>query len=422
MSSQRAVPEKKPQAADSRYVTVLTDSTNYSDITFRDAAKGLLPRSSKNYEVGIDNFTLKLSSFSLLDPVQSVPIANAVADYGNAKKAVVFEFLAVNNPGAQQNFPTDFYIDQAEGPQRQLYQVRTDETTLYHTTAELLQAIVNACGAVSDTYSPPYDAMTPQHRKVEVMINSAGIITIEAPNYFWHWYMIHIPNKQYQHLFLGDLFDPTKDQRLIIVRADTGVRVPVAAPAVVFAANDTLATITQQTVYNVADYTQQNLANIPPNAYARKAFKFRGSLFGFDRRIAIEIGSSLPLTQSALIEDNNESSDFILGRFMYQTSLRHSMNNTSAEGMTMNTMNNNVVEFMNGTRRVMYHRLQPQDKIATMRIRLFARVRTYDEANNDYQLTNIRLPTVFGDWWHIRLHFHEITDTSISIEKKGPVY
>ena len=54
MSSQRAVPEKKPQAADSRYVTVLTDSTNYSDITFRDAAKGLLPRSSKNYEVGID--------------------------------------------------------------------------------------------------------------------------------------------------------------------------------------------------------------------------------------------------------------------------------------------------------------------------------------------------------------------------------
>ncbi len=154
----------------------------------------------------------------------------------------------------------------------------------------------------------------------------------------------------------------------------------------------------------------------------RHGFKFRGSIFGFDRRIAVEIGSSLPLTQSALIEDNKESSDFILGRFMYQTSLKHSMDDSSADGITVNTMNNNVIEFMNGTRRIMYHRLQPQEKIATMRIRLFARVRTYDEASNDYQLTNIRLPTVFGDWWHIRLHFHEITDVSLAIEKKGPVY
>ena len=427
MSTNAPVPKKKPQAADSRYVTILSDSANFTDITFKDAAKGLLPRSSKNYEVGIDNFTLKLSSFSLLDPVQSVPVALAQAQYANAKKAVIFEFLAVNNNGVQGDFPQDFYMDQVELHQRQRYQVRSDESTLYHTTAELFQAIANACENVSQTYSAPYNALTEAHRRVQVLINSAGIITIEAPRYFWYWYMIHIPNKQYQHLFLGDLFDPTKDQRLIIMRPDTGALVPVQAPAVVFAANDTLATITRQTVYNIADYhiaAQQGPAGIPPAAYDRLAFRFRGSLFGFDRRIAIEVGSSLPLTQSALIEDNKESSDFILGRFMYQTSLTHTMDDQDVYGrqITMNTMNNNVIEFMNGTRRIMYHRLSPQEKIATLRIHLFARVRTYDEESNDYQLTNMRLPTVFGDWWHIRLHFHELTDVSLAVEKKGPVY
>ena len=434
MSSQRAVPEKKPQAADSRYVTVLSDSTNYSDITFKDAAKGLLPRSSKNYEVGIDNFTLKLSSFSLLDPVQSVPVANAAGDYGNAKKGVVFEFLRCNVhntnvahvPNLQIAYPFNYYIagNNTEGLQRRDYQVRSDEATLYHTVSELYQAVKNACEAVSNTYVAPYSAANADLRKVEAHINTAGIITIEAPLYFWHWYMIHIPNKQYQHLFLGDLFDPRKEQRLIIINADTTELVPLAHPAVIFAANYTTAAIVPQAVQNAALFTVAAGANqpAPVEAFVRHGFKFRGSIFGFDRRIAVEIGSSLPLTQSALIEDNNESSDFILGRFMYQTSLKHSMNDSSADGITVNTMNNNVIEFMNGTRRVMYHRLHPQEKIATMRIRLFARVRTYDEATNDYQLTNIRLPTVFGDWWHIRLHFHEITDTSISIEKKGPVY
>ena len=431
MSSERAVPEKKPQAADSRYVTVLSDSTNYSDITFKDAAKGLLPRSSKNYEVGIDNFTLKLSSFSLLDPVKSVPVANAIAQYGNAKKSVVFEFLRVNAhgtnnpyaPGNQIAFPSNYQINgnNTEAIQRRDYQVRTDEATLYHTVAELYQAVKNACEAVSKTYVAPYSAATADQRKVEAHINTAGIIMIEAPLYFWHWYMIHIPNKQYQHLFLGDLFNPHIDQRLIIINADTKVLVPLEHPAVVFAGNN--AAIVPQAINNVALFNvAPGAGQAPAGAFERFGFKFRGSLFGFDRRIAVEIGSSLPLTQSALIEDNKESSDFILGRFMYQTSLKHTMNDESADGITVNTMNNNVIEFQNGTQRIMYHRLQPQNKIATMRIRLFARVRTYDETSNDYQLTNIRLPTVFGDWWHIRLHFHELTDASLSIEKKQPVY
>ena len=435
MSSERAVPEKKPQAADSRYVTILSDSTNYSDITFKDAAKGLLPRSSKNYEVGVDNFTLKLSSFSMLEQAAIVPPANAVAQYARAKEAVVFEFLRVNQPNqnapypanTQLAFPSAYYMyTNNEQLQRQYFQVRTDTNQIYHTVAELFQKIKDVCNNVSDTFNDPYNAAHVDLRRVVATINTAGIITISAPQYFWHWYMIHIPNKQYQHLFLGNLFDPHKNQSLIIMRADTGAIVDVAHPAVVFAGGGATAAIVPQAVNNVGNYTvasgQQLVA--PAAAFGRQDFKYNGSLFGFDRRIAIEIGSSLPLTQSALIEDNIESSDYILGRFMYQTSLSHTMDDQSfnGQGIRMNTMNNNIIEFMNGTQRVMYHRLSPQDKISTMRLHLFARVRTYDETNNDYKLVSVKLPTVFGDWWHIRLHFHELTDTSISVEKKKPVY
>jgi hypothetical protein len=238
--------------------------------------------------------------------------------------------------------------------------------------------------------------------------------------------MIHIPNKQYQHLFLGDLFDPTKDQRLIIMRPDNGTIIPVELPAVVFGVGppETAAIVPQDPAPLIFMVAPGGNQPPPQGAFVRREFKFRGSLFGFDRRLAVEISSSLPLTQSALIEDNKESSDFILGRFMYQTSLRHTMDDGDSLGrqISMSTINNNVIEFMNGTRRIMYHRLHPQDKISTLRIHLYARVRTYDEASNDYQLKSIALPTVFGDWWHIRLHFQELTDASLSVEKKKPVY
>jgi hypothetical protein len=52
-----------------------------------------------------------------------------------------------------------------------------------------------------------------------------------------------------------------------------------------------------------------------------------------------------------------------------------------------------------------YHQLRPQDKVQTLRLKLFARVRTYNESKDTYSMETIEVPTNKTDWWHARLHF-----------------
>ena len=67
-----------------------------------------------------------------------------------------------------------------------------------------------------------------------------------------------------------------------------------------------------------------------------------------------------------------------------------------------------VYTLMDGKQRVLYHQLGAQQKITTVRIKLYARVRTYDEVADKWSMRVISLPTELTDWWHIRLHFKEI--------------
>ena len=47
----------------------------------------------------------------------------------------------------------------------------------------------------------------------------------------------------------------------------------------------------------------------------------------------------------------------------------------------------------------------PQSKVQTLRVRLFARVRAFDETKESYSVRSIELPTNPEDWWHGRIHF-----------------
>ena len=101
---------RKPvlKAADSRYVSLFSDADNKSDITMNDGHKGLLPKSTKLYEVGVDNLTLSLNGLSMLTPSSTEP--------------VIMEILALRtyagqqqgNPVTQwQDFPADFRLQAA---------------------------------------------------------------------------------------------------------------------------------------------------------------------------------------------------------------------------------------------------------------------------------------------------------------------
>ena len=56
---------QKPK--ESKYVSIFSDSSPDSDISFRDAAEGLLRQSAERYVVGVDNLTINMDGFSMID-------------------------------------------------------------------------------------------------------------------------------------------------------------------------------------------------------------------------------------------------------------------------------------------------------------------------------------------------------------------
>ena len=57
--------------------------------------------------------------------------------------------------------------------------------------------------------------------------------------------------------------------------------------------------------------------------------------------------------------------------------------------------------------RACYHHLMPQQKINTLRLKLWARVRTYNEQTKTWGMQTIVCPVQGSDYWHVRLHFVE---------------
>jgi hypothetical protein len=49
----------------------------------------------------------------------------------------------------------------------------------------------------------------------------------------------------------------------------------------------------------------------------------------------------------------------------------------------------------------------PQQKIQTLRLKLWARVRTYDVQTQKWGMKTIVCPVEDIDYWHVRLHFVE---------------
>ena len=64
-----------------------------------------------------------------------------------------------------------------------------------------------------------------------------------------------------------------------------------------------------------------------------------------------------------------------------------------------------VIQLQGPKDRILYHSLKPQDNIQTVRLKLWARVRKYDEATDEWSMQTLVMPTEKTDWWHARLHF-----------------
>ena len=437
-------PAQKPK--ESKYVSVFSDSQPDSDISFRDAAEGLLRQSADRYVVGVDNLTINMDGFSMIDQT--------------AEAEVLLEVLLLKHSNADvQNdettwldFPAGFrYADSVS------YQLRNDSTNIT-TFADVIIRLNEIAAKVHENISKnnanefqvlevhPVTEEGDTSHHLRFSLNVTGHLTIYGTRLFWATHCVHIPIKKYQRIFLGSNWRHNEDQRIVSLSPyETGFGSYLGTMS---ATGAQLAGTQADTIENkilvlnegqgyVRRWSEINNASFVANVdgslvswlpYIRapqgaensavewreiKAqFNFMGNLYStFDRRVCIEVGTSLPLKNSPLVEDNKEASDFILGRFFINTGLRIE-SDEHGEYREISHHGPSVYTLMDGSKRVLYHQLHPQQKITTMRIKLYARVRTYDDASDKWSMRVITLPTELTDWWHIRLHFKEIEDGS----------
>ena len=432
---------RKPvlKAADSRYVSLFSDASNNSDITVSDGHKGLLPKSTKLYEVGIDNLTLSMNGLSMLTPSATEPIILEILALrmfagqnagGFAQNAVVANWAA---------FPAGFRLGTqvaAFGAYRDYQLLDSDIFTTVaqfmdrlDTIAERISEKINAGFAAGNhfEFDPVLPFPVPAEKHLEFRLHNSGRLQIRGSRTFWSYFCIHMPNPHYRSIFLGPYFNHNQNQRIISVNPRTGALFDYDA-RMTFAilGNGAEVALTNDWAFldpalNLAFEAQvsNNPALVASSTYGATilALMLHGNLYSsLDERVCIEVGTSLPLTHSSLIEDNREKPDYSIGRFMFDSGLRinYSFGDESHEVHGPSTY-----ELMNADKRVLYHRLMPQEKVSVLRIHMYIRRRVYDVAKNLWTMRVDPLPTISTDWWHCRLHFRELHETAIS-QKQSP--
>ena len=123
-----------------------------------------------------------------------------------------------------------------------------------------------------------------------------------------------------------------------------------------------------------------------------------------DRRVTIELSCSLPIKNSPMVDHGKEAPDFALARFMFH---RAYTLQTDHRAKYIKILTHDLgAKMLQGPRdRVVFHHLRPQQKIQTLRMRLWARVRSYDVATRTWGMKTIICPMSPQDFWHTRLHF-----------------
>ena len=418
---------------ETKYVSCFADSEPDVDITFRDV---LLSRPADHYLVGIDNFSLTNTTLSMIEPLtgdyktfcrivkNAKPVVAAGAgDFDDADDYEGHLAGTGGNLRATLDVPNfDFSIQSTETIlsiqqlMRRFSQLAADVNLFMNTN----QAAPNAvAGGIGDTlefdgYHNDDNKDVQVHLKFE--LTADGRLQITGTRAFWSCFSIEVPSVQNQFGLWGaresgEIVDFTRLRRYLSVHPETG--------GVAF----------DKICVNVERVTgsEKHLTGADPHVFFRETqitadkgnfnkssgdtalttftIKTRACIYStLERRVALEVGCSLPIKNSPMIDHEKESPDFVLGRWIWRTDPRIESNGTGGS-QRYHGMMAACTEYQGAQDRITYHELQAQAKIQTLRIRLFARVRSFDETTEKWGMRVIKLPTDTTDWWHARIHF-----------------
>ena len=425
---------------ESKYVTCFADSRPDVDITFRDV---LLSRPTDHYLVGIDNFSMTNTSLSMIEPMKgdaealirvvkrlkpqtgTDPLQTNADDLdaafiGDPKP---LSDLYVNDAGFKFEISSQENILSVQELMHRLGELAGDVNRYMNTGLAKLEGDGTGPGANYEYggYTPTADEKT---KHLEFQVDTGGRLRIDGTAAFWSCFCIEVPAVRNQFGFFGartaePATDFTNLRRFLAAHPESGnltfakIQVNNQLKPSTSAANNAFNSRTIKGS-NPQCYIAASAITGNPNrfnkhdgalAYAKYTFTTQSSIFSsMERRVALEVGCSLPIKNSPMVDHQKESPDFVLGRWIWRTDPRIESNEHGGS-RRYNSVMPACTEYQGAQDRVTYHELQPQAKIQTLRIKLFARLRTFDETTETYGMRVIDLPTSDIDWWHTRLHF-----------------
>ena len=107
-----------------------------------------------------------------------------------------------------------------------------------------------------------------------------------------------------------------------------------------------------------------------------------------------------------MVDHGVEAPDYVLGRYMFHQPYTL-IADDKANGITLQIPGLGTRQMQGPKDRVSYHHLRPQQRIQNIRVRLWARVRSYDQPTQKWGMKTIVCPVDSIDYWHVRLHFIE---------------
>jgi len=442
---------------ESKYVSCFADSRPDVDITFRDV---LLSRPTDHYLVGIDNFSMTNTSLSMIEPQEGNfdalirIVRNPASGYLDANAAPTSE-AALDElfAGAGPELLSTLYIVPITGTHNYDLSIKSSEVflNLAQLSSRLAQLASDVNNFMHDNlaggtfqnggYSNENDGLVPGApgtipTQLTFTLSQDCRLMISGSPAFWNCFSIEVPSIQNQYGLYGKHDDTTvpftKLRRFLSMHPITGVA-SFDKILVTRTKKDTQrqdgedintyqarvaidSAYNSRTIYGTPHY--RIVKQDPPivdftNSPAHKfALDWTYSMFQsnaclcstLDRRVALEVGCSLPIKNSPMVDHQKETPDFVIGRWIWRTDPRVT-SSMSGQGRTFETNMPACTEYQGAQDRITYHELQAQAKIQTLRLRLFARVRSFDDATETWSMRVIALPNSTNDWWHTRLHF-----------------
>ena len=404
-----------------KYVSAFVSGDSFTEMSFRNP---VLQASADHFKVGIDELTVNLGNLSMLEYEEGAVLFRVIRrgyteGLGANETQVSFQMpdapvsaeliaqLAAANaldPNVVGAAVRQALIDAAQANivlarafYRDGFEFKIDRPFLtFHEIKSRMEEVATAVGSFIrefgydntqfagvtwNTEVAAAEARLFEHFQLTTTTN--GQIKFSGNPDFWANFLIQIPTPMYREILMNS------QTQFICMHPVTGGRVD--EPYTIHVLNGTLTS---------TDPAPELPQGFDPNLSPATQIEFIGGgnmIHNIDRRVTLEVGCSLPLKNSPFIDHGVEAPDFVLGRYMFHKPM------SMDDKITVYDLG---VRTLQGPRdRVVYHHLAAQQKIQILRLRLWARVRSYDAATGKWGMKTIVCPVQNSDYWFARLHF-----------------